>query len=261
MSEIMLLCITAGSVAMVHTLLGPDHYLPFVAMAKSRGWSLARTMRMTLLCGFGHIVGSIFLGVIGVAIGSQLASLNWIEGMRGDIAAWALMALGMVYFAWGLRHAYKNRSEIEHGVVHGHHHLNSDLPHVHTNLGVSSSAGHSHFNGLHSHEHGSFSHTHDETARSRTPSAYWALFIVFVLGPCEPLIPLLMYPAAMGNIWAAVIVSCVFGLVTVVTMLFAVMISVWGLSFIKMPKIERYSHALAGSTILMCGASMVFLGL
>lgn len=260
MSEIVLLCITAGSVAMVHTLLGPDHYLPFVAMAKSRGWSLVRTMRMTLLCGFGHILGSILLGVVGVAIGSQLASLNWIEGMRADLAAWALMALGMVYFAWGTRHAYKHRTEIEHSVVHGHSHLESDEPHTHHNS-ASTNNSHQHFGVTHSHSHGAFSHTHDDVARRRTPSAYWALFIVFVLGPCEPLIPLLMYPAALGNVWAAVVVSCVFGLVTMLTMLFAVVVSVWGLSFIKMPKIERYSHALAGSTILMCGASMVFLGL
>jgi len=251
MSEIILLCITAGSVAMVHTLFGPDHYLPFVAMAKSRGWSLARTMRMTLLCGFGHIVGSIVLGVVGVAIGSQLASLNWIEGIRGDIAAWALMALGTVYFAWGLRHAYRNRGEIEHGVVHGHEHLASNHSHTHSHP----------YSHSHKHSHGFINHTHDESARNRPPSAYWALFIVFVLGPCEPLIPLLMYPAALGNVWAAVVVSSVFGIVTVLTMLFAVMVSVWSLSFVKLPKFERYSHALAGSTILMCGASIVFLGL
>lgn len=230
MSEILLLSLTAGSVAMVHTLLGPDHYLPFVAMAKSRGWSLARTLRMTLYCGCGHIVGSVMLGVIGVAIGSQLSSLNWIESVRGDVAAWALLALGLVYFAWGLRHAYKNRSDIEHGVMHGHHHIKA-------------------------------TGDHEATSVRRTPGAYWALFIVFILGPCEPLIPLLMYPAAIGNVWGAVIVSSVFALVTVVTMVIAVMVSVWGLSFIKMPNFERYAHALAGSTILMCGASMVFLGL
>jgi len=210
MSEVLLLSLTAGSIAMVHTLLGPDHYLPFVAMAKSRGWSMAKTLRMTLICGFGHIVGSIVLGIVGVALGSQLASLNWIEGVRGDIASWALLALGLVCGD------------------HDHTHIDD----------------------------------HDEaTAIKRAPSAYWALFIVFVLGPCEPLIPLLMYPAAIGNVWAAVIVSSVFGLVTVVTMVAAVMLSVWGLSFIKMPKIEHFSHAIAGSTILMCGASMVFLGL
>jgi len=246
MSEVLLLSLTAGSIAMVHTLLGPDHYLPFVAMAKSRGWSMAKTLRMTLICGFGHIVGSIVLGIVGVALGSQLASLNWIEGVRGDIASWALLALGLVYFTWGIRHAYRCKDDIEHGVMHGHHHHHG-------------SHHHHHIGGDHDHTH---IDDHDEaTAIKRAPSAYWALFIVFVLGPCEPLIPLLMYPAAIGNVWAAVIVSSVFGLVTVVTMVAAVMLSVWGLSFIKMPKIEHFSHAIAGSTILMCGASMVFLGL
>jgi len=230
MSEILLLSFTAGSVAMLHTLLGPDHYLPFVALAKSRGWSLVKTMRMTLLCGCGHIIGSVVLGILGVAIGSQLSSLTWIESVRGDIAAWALLALGLVYFAWGLRHASKNRGDIEHGVMHGHHHLKVDGK-------------------------------HEQTAVQRTPGAYWALFIVFVLGPCEPLIPLLMYPAAIGNVWGAVIVSSVFAVVTVLTMLVAVTVSAWGLSFIKMPNFAHYSHAVAGSTILMCGVSIVFLGL
>jgi len=230
MSELILLSVTAGTVAMVHTLLGPDHYLPFVAMAKSRGWSLKRTMNMTLLCGCGHIVGSVVLGIVGVAVGSQLASLTWIESVRGDIAAWALLALGLVYFAWGLRHAYHNKDYIEHGVLHGHHHVSIDGE-------------------------------HDQTAVKKSPRAYWALFIVFVLGPCEPLIPLLMYPAAIGNIWGAVLVSGVFAVVTVITMLVAVLVSVWGLSFVKMPNFERFGHAVAGSTILMCGASMVFLGL
>ena len=230
MSEILLLSVTAASIAMVHTLLGPDHYLPFVAMAKSRGWSVGRTLRLTLFCGCGHVIGSVILGIIGVAIGSQLASLNWIEGVRGDLAAWGLLALGLVYFAWGLRHAAHNKEDIEHGVMHGHHH-----PRV---------AG-----------------QNSKSTVRRTPGAYWALFIVFVLGPCEPLIPLLMYPAAIGNVWGAVIVCSVFAVVTILTMTAAVMVSTWGLSFVKMPRFERYSHALAGSTILMCGASMVFLGL
>jgi len=42
--------------------------------------------------------------------------------------------------------------------------------------------------------HGSHAHVHEEGSGANiTP---WALFIIFVLGPCEPLIPILMYPAA-----------------------------------------------------------------
>ena len=33
----------AFGVGVVHTLLGPDHYLPFIMLAKARGWSRWRS--------------------------------------------------------------------------------------------------------------------------------------------------------------------------------------------------------------------------
>ena len=46
----------------------------------------------------------------------------------------------------------------------------------------------------------------------------WSLFIVFVLGPCEPLIPILMAPA-FDHMWTTVVgVVLVFALVTIGTM-------------------------------------------
>ena len=79
--EINLLVLTAASIAFVHTILGPDHYLPFVAMAKARGWTIAKTLRITLWCGLGHLVGSVALGAVGIAFGAGLAKLEWIESV------------------------------------------------------------------------------------------------------------------------------------------------------------------------------------
>ncbi|KHE93351.1 MAG: hypothetical protein K8F52_18855 [Candidatus Scalindua rubra] len=45
----------------------------------------------------------------------------------------------------------------------------------------------------------------------------WRLFTIIVFGPCVPLIPLLIYPAA-ENI-ALVLVTSLFGVVTIATML------------------------------------------
>ena len=59
--ELVILIISAASVAFVHTMLGPDHYVPFIAMAKARDWSLSKTLRVVLLCGSGHLFGSIVL--------------------------------------------------------------------------------------------------------------------------------------------------------------------------------------------------------
>ena len=63
-----MLAVSAAAIAFAHTVLGPDHYLPFVAMARARGWSMSRTLRITLLCGAGHLAGSVVLGLAGIAL-------------------------------------------------------------------------------------------------------------------------------------------------------------------------------------------------
>jgi sulfite exporter TauE/SafE len=87
------------------------------------------------------------------------------------------------------------------------------------------------------------------------------LFTIFVLGPCEPLIPLILYPAAKSNVAAAVIVALIFGITTVATMVGCVMACRYGLSRVAFPSAEKYSHALAGLTILLCGGAIKLLGL
>ena len=96
------------------------------------------------------------------------------------------------------------------------------------------------------------------SGRTLTP---WVLFTIFVFGPCEPLIPLVMYPAAEHNMASVVVVASAFGLTTLVTMLAVVMTSVHGLRRIPVGSLERYSHALAGLAILLCGGAITFLGL
>jgi hypothetical protein len=43
------LTITAGTLGFFHTLFGPDHYLPFIMMARARRWSLAKTGWITII--------------------------------------------------------------------------------------------------------------------------------------------------------------------------------------------------------------------
>ena len=232
--EITLLTLSAATIAFVHTILGPDHYLPFVAMAKVRKWSPAKTLKVTLACGVGHILGSVTLGLLGIALGTQLSSLEWFEGVRSGLAAWLLIGFGLMYTAWGLRQAYRNR------------------PHTHW---------HNHGGSTHCHEHShqnKHAHMHEASKVSLTP---WIIFVIFILGPCEPLIPLLMYPAAKESMLGVFMVTVVFGLVTVMTMTVAVMIVSLGINTIKLRRFERFNHAVAGTTILVCGLSVAFLGI
>lgn len=233
--EITVLTLSAAAIAFLHTLLGPDHYLPFVAMARARGWTLRRSLQITLLCGIGHLAGSVLLGLVGITVGVQLASLEWLEGLRGNLAAWLLIGFGLAYTAWGLRQAMRNRP-------HTHWHTHDGLTHAH----------------VHTH-HGGHAHLHEAGTKQRS-LAPWVIFVIFVLGPCEPLIPLLMYPAARES-WVGVLaVTTVFGVVTVLTMLAAVFLSIKGLEKLRIRAFERWAHALAGSAILACGLAIVFLG-
>jgi len=89
----------------------------------------------------------------------------------------------------------------------------------------------------------------------------WVLFVIFLLGPCEALIPLLMFPAATESWSVLFLVTGTFGLTTVATMLAIVFLSLEGIRMARIPGGARFSHALAGITILLCGAAIQFLGL
>ena len=234
--ELIILLSTAASIGFFHTLLGPDHYLPFIVLSKARQWSLRKTIMVTGMCGLGHVIGSVVLGVIGVVLGIAVNKLEVVESLRGGLAAWILLSFGLVYFIWGLRRAIKNRS---------HTHL-----HSHTD-GSSHKAEHTH--------HGEHAHVHENPVKSNlTP---WVLFTVFVFGPCEPLIPILMYPAAQNSWFAVLLVAGVFSVATILTMTVIVFIAALSMSYISFGKVERYSHALAGMIIFISGAGIVFLGL
>lgn len=240
--ELTLLLSTAAAVGFLHTLLGPDHYIPFVAMSRAFGWSRTKTVAVTLACGLGHILSSVFLGAVGIALGLAVARLESWESVRGQFAAWLLIAFGLVYFAWGVRRSIRRHP-------HAHVHVHADgLVHTHPHL--------------HEHDH---LHVHEaaaSTQRSRiaryTP---WALFTVFLFGPCEPLIPILMYPAAQKSLAGLILVTAVFGIVTLATMLIAVLALSKGLAQLPTAPLERYMHALAGAAICLCGLAMQFLGL
>ncbi len=235
-AELSALVITAASIGFLHTVLGPDHYLPFIMMSWARKWSRTKTIVITFLCGLGHIASSIVLGMIGVSMGLAVKKLELIESSRGNIAAWLLIAFGLAYLVWGLRRAYKNK------------------PHMHTHVHTGQDE--------HQHPHGHHSeHSHVHNGAGRTSITPWALFAIFVFGPCEPLIPILMYPAARIGFFGVLLVVLVFGTATIGTMLVAVFLASMGVNFLPLARMQRFAHVIAGATIFLCGLAIQFLGL
>jgi len=232
-NEIILLATTAASIGFFHTLFGPDHYLPFIMMSKARNWKMSKTMLITFLCGIGHVGSSILMGIIGITIGIAISKIEIFETFRGNLAAWAFIVFGFVYLIWGIRQAIKNKP-------HTHLHIHEDgSQHVHE----------------HSHQQ---EHSHVHGKKNITP---WVLFTIFVLGPCEPLIPILMYPSAKSSISGLIFITLIFTIVTIATMMTVVYITSLGYKFVPMKKMERFSHALAGFIIMFSGLGIQFLGL
>jgi ABC-type nickel/cobalt efflux system permease component RcnA len=228
---------TAAALGVIHTIAGPDHWVPFIVLGRARGWSRPRTLAVTLACGVGHVGSSVVLGFLTLWLGWEATRLAGIEAVRGDLAAWGLVAFGAAYGLWGVRRALRGRTAIE--------------PHEH--------AG-----GTHIHAHGADRHEHDAVEHARLvrrQTTFWSLFVIFVLGPCEPMIPLFVLPLARGDMGLAAITAGVFSAATLLTMAVAVLLVLAGVERIRFGGLERWSHAVAGAAVAFCGFAILFLGL
>jgi hypothetical protein len=226
----------AATVAVLHTLQGPDHYVPFIVLRKARGWSLARTVWVTLLCGVGHCGSSVALAFAAAWGASRLFDIDGLQDARGDLASWALIAIGLFLVLAGIKRSRRH-------LRHSHFHLHAD--------------GSAH---VHAHDHHS-EHAHAHPARERGPLLVWSLFIVFVLGPCEWLIPNSLAAYHEHGMSGLLLVSGIFSAATVMTMLAVVLAASEALSHARFDFLRRHATTMAGAAILLSGASTLFLGL
>jgi len=231
MNELYLLSLSAASLGFIHTILGPDHYLPFIVLSKARQWSPYKTMWITFISGIGHVGSSVLIGTIGIALGVSLNRIEHIEAFRGEIVAWMLFAFGMAYTLYGLYKYFKSS-----------HHSHLPLFLVPKQI-----------RGL---EHLPM----EEQQEDNTKLTPWILFLIFVFGPCEVLIPLLLFPAYEHQVSSMVIVSLIFGIATISTMMLLVYLGNKGATLLRFRNQERYVHLLAGLVILVSGTGMLFLG-
>jgi hypothetical protein len=199
-----------------HTIIGPDHYLPIVAMARSRQWSFKKTMGATLILGLGHTMSAILIAVLAIQFGLKATGLIGIESARGQMAGWILLISGLLYMLWTFRKSARRIEKKE-----------------------------------------------KLTQPNQTSKGllFWTLLVVFVIGPCEPLIPILFLSSANITAGHIAILAGTFTLTTLLTMGLAVGILHVGIDKIKINLTPKIAHALVGATISFCGVAILFLGL
>ncbi len=218
------------SLTCLHICTGPDHYLPFIALSKSRNWGVGKTIFWTALCGIGHIASSVIISGIVMVLGWGFSKAAWLNSFRGNIAGWALLLLGVAYTVWGFW-------EIKQNKAHKHFEASED-----GNMYV-------------------FEHKHGQAIATQrkhlvTP---WVMFVIFALAPNEPMIPLLSVLGIGNDIWAVVSFVAVYVVTTILAMLLMVLLGFYGLFLFKVDWLEKYVQPISGITLLLCGVMMLLM--
>ncbi|MGZ5432260.1 MAG: hypothetical protein ACXW31_14420 [Thermoanaerobaculia bacterium] len=218
------LMITAATVGSLHSL-APDHWVPFAALARARGWTQARTSRLAFVCALGHVTVSALFGILAVLLGREA-----VEAFGTTLAASApllLIGFGAAYLLWALWRMSRRK------LMHHVDHLDG-VPHDH---------GHGHH-----HQHGTKGLTE------------WGLFVLFCADPCIALIPMIIAASARG--WGAVgAVVVVYEVATIAAIVILVRIAHAGARRLRFAWVDRYGDAVAGVLMMSVGAFVTFIGI
>ena len=118
MSTTPALLVAAGGVGVGHAVL-PDHWVPLAVIGRTRGLAPLRVARLSALAGTAHVLVSVILGGVVIAVGLPLRSV--VEHAQALIIGSLLILTGTGFAlvsALGRGHAH----------AHPHDHLHPPLP-------------------------------------------------------------------------------------------------------------------------------------
>jgi nickel/cobalt exporter len=112
----------------------------------------------------------------------------------------------------------------------------------------------------HAREHHHHHHALELDEDRRKTISVWSLVAIIVLGPCEPLIPLLFLATKYG--WdGLVLTTAVFSLTTMAMMVGLSLFAYLGIERLRLHAFDRYVHAISGALIALTGVLVLVLGL
>ncbi len=219
-STAFLLFLSSCSTAVIHALI-PDHWLPFVLMARAQSWSERRAATLTGLAGILHVLVTIVAGGLTIIAGSS--SVHSLAEQTGHSLSFVVGLLLAVFGAsYGIfRHLREAR--------------------VHAVAGPEQVApGES---GGHVHVHG---HLLERWFHGALTAG--ALVLVIGISPCALLVPILFAASAAGS--GAVLAAALgFALCTVATMVGVTIVAMRGMRRIELPFFTRYGDLISGAIV------------
>lgn len=114
----------AAGVGLGHAVL-PDHWVPLAVLGRTRRYPLARVARLSSLAAVAHVLVSIVLGAVVIAVGLQFRST--VQSAQDTIIGCLLIATGLGFLALELSghghgHSHDHGGGHEHGHAHAHEH-------------------------------------------------------------------------------------------------------------------------------------------
>lgn len=145
MNSAFALILAAAGVGAGHAVL-PDHWLPLAVLGRARSDSLGRVLRRSLAAAVAHVLLSLLLGAVVIAVGLRLRST--VVRDEDVVVGGVLIATGLTFAVlacigsrrWGHGHGHPHGHSPDqgtdgrvHGRAHGHdhHHPGGGLSHHH----------------------------------------------------------------------------------------------------------------------------------
>jgi nickel/cobalt transporter (NicO) family protein len=206
----------AAGVAIGHAVL-PDHWVPLAVVGRTRRYTLRRVAKLSTAAAIAHVLVSLVLGAIIVAVGLQF---------RSEIQAAQDAVIGTVLIATGLAFAALELS----GRGHRHAHDHRDHHHDHV-------------------------HADPASSRTRALAAVMVPFGA-AASPDLTILPVFLAATAAGT-FAAVGALVLFSIVTVVTIVGLTLSACFGGYRIRGQWLEQWGNAFTAAVLVVIGALVV----
>jgi nickel/cobalt transporter (NicO) family protein len=209
----------AAAVGFGHAIM-PDHWVPLAVLGRTRGYPLARVARLSSLAGIAHVLVSLLLGAVIIAIGLQF---------RSGISSAEDTIVGAVLIATGIGFAAVELSGRGHS--HGHDHAHS-TPHGHDPAST-------------------HTHSHDEHGRVQGLARVMVPFGA-AASPDLTILPVFLAATAAGA-GTAVGSLVAFATVTISTIVGLTLLGTIGGYQLRGRWLDRWGNSITAATLIIIG--------
>ncbi len=123
------LLLAAAGVGFGHAVL-PDHWAPLAVIGRTRRYPLTKVARLSGMAGVAHVLVSLGLGAVIVAVGLQIRSS--VEGAQDAIVGGLLIATGIGFaIVQATGHGHSHSHEAHEHAPEGHEHAHAEPGHAH----------------------------------------------------------------------------------------------------------------------------------